>query len=57
MLDALRAGQVRAAPPPLADLEIGGRHVAIEPAATLPNCAATFGQSQRAGAVQEDAPR
>ena len=57
MLDALRAGRVRAVAPPMADLEIGGRHVAIEPAATLPNCAATFGQGHRAGAVQEDAPR
>jgi len=58
LLDALRAGRVRAAPPPIADLEIGGRHVPLQRPFTMPNCAATYGQGpETAGAAQEDAPR
>ncbi|MDY0962848.1 DUF4153 domain-containing protein [Massilia sp. CFBP9026] len=57
MLDALRAGRVRAAPPPLADLDIGGRHVPLERSATRPDCAAMYGQAAEVSNAQEDAPR
>lgn len=58
LLDALRAGRVRAAAPPIADLEIGGRHVPLHRPFTMPNCAATYGQGATATATaQGDAPR
>ena len=39
LLDALRAGKVRAVPPALADLDIGGQRVAIQAEFTQPDCA------------------
>lgn len=55
VLDALRAGKVNAVAPQLADLEIGGQRIAIEP--ELPELACATPSAAPAPPTVEDAPR